>query len=98
MEFKTYRDASRTNWGRDKAEVTDEHIKLGAVLRIADAVELMAKRYQQLVDDRDMYERWYQSERATVLKLGRSNAALRGHIARLKKSKQAEPDVVKEQA
>lgn len=88
MPFKSYREESKTNWGNNLAEgqsVTREDLKFGCLLRIADATEKMALRYSELIDRAERYERWYEEARARAAKLYRSNAALRGHIKRLKK-------------
>ena len=85
--FKGYREHSRTNWGEDdeSGNPTLEKINTGAILRIADACELMAK-------DRDRMEcrlKWLESEHVRqgrlINKLMRSNAALRGIINRMKR-------------
>jgi predicted nuclease with TOPRIM domain len=61
-----------------------EQITLGAMLRIADATELMAKNFQEMQTDRDMYKRWYNEECERNNFLIKRNRALRGHITRLK--------------
>ena len=74
MPFKSYREESRANWGRtlcDEQHPSNEEVQLGAILRIADAAEVMARNHQQLINERD--------------RLLRRIAALRGHITRLKK-------------
>lgn len=62
-----------------------EQIQLGAVLRIADAVEKMAQNYNALLTDRDWYKRRYQEQSEVISRLQRSQAGLRGYIKRLKK-------------
>lgn len=86
MTFHAYKDESRrVNWGcNDRAPNTDE-LKLGALLRIADATEVMAREYQRLINERDMYKRWYDDVEDERDRLGRSNSALRGQITRLRK-------------
>jgi hypothetical protein len=60
MPFVRHRENSRRDWGAavpgDKNPDTDA-IKLGCLLRIADAAELMAKNYGELIAERDRYER-----------------------------------------
>ena len=87
-EFKSYRDQSRLNWGSENESLhkDTDRIKLGAHLRIADAMELMAKNHAQLIEERDRFKRWWQEEQSKVSKLYRRVAALRGVITRLKKS------------
>lgn len=82
--IKSYRKESRTDWGTTDDKVTLEQINTGAILRIADATEAMAKNHVQLQTERDRLQRWYEQERERAAKLERSNAALRGQITRLK--------------
>lgn len=79
------RDASRREYGLVGERATHEEIKTGALQRIADATEVMARNYQQLIDERDTFRRWYRSEKAANERLARSNAALRGTITKLKR-------------
>ena len=55
MAHQSYREESRKNWGKDSAQgaLTIEQINTGTLLRIADAVEAMAKRHIELIDERD---------------------------------------------
>ena len=82
--IKSYRKESRTDWGTSDDKVTLEQINTGAILRIADATEAMAKNHVQLQAERDRLQQWYDQERERAAKLERSNAALRGQITRLK--------------
>lgn len=87
-KFKNYRDESRLRWGRTVSEDTHlsgEDIRQGAILRIADATELMAKNYAQLQREHDHYKRRFEEEVACSKRLLRSNAALRGCLKRVKK-------------
>ena len=64
-EFKNYRQESRSNWGTsDKDGLTIEQISLGAQLRMADALDVIAKDKQKLEDD---YK--YMSERCHYWRL-----------------------------
>lgn len=85
MTQRFYKDESRKNWYREDA-ILDAEIKLGAILRIADATEAMAKNYTALIAERDRLKRWYESEQARCQLLNRSNAALRGCLKRAKAS------------
>lgn len=78
----TMRERSKQNWDGD-ANLND--INGGSLQRIADACELMAKRYSDLIDERDRYKRYYEDGSARLLKAERKAAALRGVITRLKK-------------
>lgn len=83
--FKSYREESKINWGIATSQnLTREQIQLGAVLRIADAVEKMAQNYDHLLSDRDWYKRRYKEQSLEISRLRRSQAALRGYIKRLK--------------
>lgn len=51
MGLKNYKEESRKNWGKNLLEgedLSNEDLTLGAILRIADATELMAKNFLQL--------------------------------------------------
>ena len=90
MSFKNFKDESRINWGRelcDKQQLPNNEIQLGAIMRIADAVEVMAKNHQQLIDERDRYKKWYEDGGQRREKLYRQISGLRGYITRLKKKK-----------
>lgn len=84
MAFKPYKDESRSNWGcTDRPPGTDE-LKLGALMRIAGHGSV-AHEYKRLIEQRDMYERWWREARACSERLARSNASLRGQITKLRK-------------
>jgi hypothetical protein len=80
--MSSLRESSKLTW---KSSSTVEHINAGSFQRIADACELMAENHHDLVRDRDMYKRWYESSRESGDKLRNSNAALRGVITKLRK-------------
>ena len=63
-----------------------EHINAGSLQRIADATEKMAGNYVRMENDLERYKRWYEAERKLTAQLLKSNASLRGHFKRLKKS------------
>jgi len=68
MPFKSFKDESRAKWGKilcEKQQLSNDDIELGAILRIADASEAMAKNHQQLIDERDRYKRWYEDNQKT---------------------------------
>lgn len=86
------KDASRKNWAIVKDRLDDLstlEIQLGAILRIADATEAMAKRHVELIDEnkglrmsRDRYlEKWREEEK--------KNRYLRAQITRLKNKMKA---------
>lgn len=88
MTFRRYKEGSRADWGVDLEDgrtLTAEQIQMGAVLRIADATEAMAKNYVRIQEERDRFERYYKDEQRRRASAERSNAALRGHIKRIKR-------------
>lgn len=86
MAHTSYRAESRKDYGTTSTGTLDrDQLKLGALLRIADATEMMAKRHADLIDERDRYKRWYETADASFSSAMRSNAALRGQITKLKK-------------
>lgn len=89
MPWVDDRKNSRIQWGRHcNGDKNPDHdaIKLGAVLRIADACELMAKNHAALIAERDRYEHWYKEARADNERLSRRINALRGVINRMKRA------------
>jgi len=90
IAFKSWKDESRINWGRElgeKQQLSNEEIQFGALLRIADAVEIIAKNHQRLINERDYYKQWYEQERQIVQTLRHRIAGLKGHIKRIKVKK-----------
>jgi len=81
-EKKDLRKLSAQQWVGD---VSWENIKVGSLLRIADAAEKMAQRHTELMRDRDMYERWYKEGSAEVKLLRRQLSAAKGQITKLKR-------------
>lgn len=94
--FRDYRKESRFNWGRDTKEgenLTIEQINCGAMMRIADATEAMAKNHVQLQADYDFMRRSRDSYRAECEQLRNTNRTLRGVITKLKKKSVKNQDV-----
>lgn len=85
---KTIRDASRVDYTTAGEKPTWEEVRGGALLRIADAVEKVAQRHTALIDERDMYKRWYDRESERRATAERRIAALQGVITRMKKARQ----------
>lgn len=85
MAFKSYRDASRDNWGVEKGNIGMPQVQTGALLRIADAVEKMAKRHDEMVNARDYWQRRAETVEVELERERRRNAALRGHLSRVKR-------------
>ena len=86
MSFKNYREESQKIWGSSEgAQLNIEQINCGAILRIADATEKMASNYIALENDYKWMKSSKESWRREAERLRKSNAALRGHLNRLKK-------------
>lgn len=79
------RDESRVNYRVRGERASTDELRTGALQRIADATEAMAKHHTELIRERDMYARLYDEQCDRAGKLERSNAALRGQITRLRK-------------
>lgn len=89
MPFKNYRDASRTNWGRDVDDgvaLSREDLQFGCMLRIADATELMARNHATLVAQRDDAQRQRDYFAAESKGLQLQLRAARGQITKLKRA------------
>ena len=78
------KQVSELNW-QIPSDKACQYLKESALLRIAEAVELMAKDHKDLVRDRDDYERWYREENGKVKILEKRIAGLKGYITKLKK-------------
>lgn len=83
------RDESRKEYLLRGASAHTDELRTGALQRIADAVEKMAQRHTELIRERDYYERLASSRAEGIHRLERSNAALRGVIARMKRAQAA---------
>jgi IS1 family transposase len=86
------KEESRINYTVDReigSAMSDGDIQLGAILRIADATELMASNYIKLQNELEKYQRWYNDEKEVARSLEKSNSALRGHITRLRSKARA---------
>lgn len=55
---KTYTERS------ENGNATEGEINAGSLQRIADATEIMAGNFIALQNDRDLYKRWYNEQRA----------------------------------
>lgn len=84
MAFKNYRDESRGQWGQNTETPTIEQLTMGCMLRIADATELMAKNYAELIAERDQALRSEAYWRDLYEKCSRRRSALKGVVTKLK--------------
>lgn len=85
---KNFREESRKNYHTDLDEnvgFSCEQLQTGALLRIADATELMAQKYQKLINERDMWKNMYEVEWGSHRYTVRQIRALRGVITKLRK-------------
>lgn len=89
MENVNIIEQSKVSWNVEAVNQDgypgDTNIKLGCLQRIANAAEAMAQNHQRLINDLEWYKKRYAEQRATIDRLYKSNAALRGHFKRLKK-------------
>ena len=88
MPHKSYREESRKNYGQDSAPdegLTLDQLNAGALLRIADASEAMARNHNELIEDLERERRWRKDAERSLERERRAGAAYRGHIKRLKR-------------
>ncbi len=84
-----FTEESKKGWfcGGTNERPSTEHLKLGCLQRIAEAVEKMSGSYAELIADRDYYKKRFDEERACARRLVKSNSALRGWVKRRGKKK-----------
>lgn len=85
MEINLRQYSRKDYSSRNTSGPTVEDINAGSLQRIADATELMASNHIQMEKDLKFYKNMYAQHSERIENLTRSNAALRGHITRLKK-------------
>lgn len=84
--FLDYRVESRKTYGcRNQSNLERDQLQFGALLRIADASEAMAKRHIELIDENARLQnlKMYAENRLKVEE--QTSRALRGVITKLKK-------------
>jgi hypothetical protein len=87
MAFRGFREANKINWGADeKAGCTLEEINTGALLRIADATEMMAKHHLELQKDLDYWKNRAKDAERRLDRERRRVTALLWHMKRMKRS------------
>ncbi len=85
-EWKSYRKESRKDYGQEaEGGLCLDQIRTGALLRIADATELVAKRYQDLIDERDRCKLRLEEKEQSLAAEHRRVIALRAVITRMKR-------------
>jgi hypothetical protein len=90
MVWKSFKEDSKIEWGFDykKGEtISNAHLNIGCLQRIANATEKISERYSDLIDDRDKYLRWYNEEKKVSERLANQIRGLRGTITRMKKAR-----------
>ena len=68
-----WKNESKLDWGTlDDTRATREEIKIGAIQRIADATEIMSKRYSDLLAEVERYKQRYSDSERLVESLQRA--------------------------
>jgi hypothetical protein len=96
--FKSWREASRSNIGTkidtELESLGAERIQTGAIMRIADAVEIIAKDKVKLEQDLDWYKKSYERRGVEIVALENQIKGLKSAKSRFKnqldKSKEKE--------
>lgn len=76
---------SRKEWHSPDRAPTDAQLTLGCLQRIANATELMARRYSELLAERDRYQRWYEQEHESAKRMARRITSLKGAVTLAKR-------------
>lgn len=82
-----FRNASRRPYARRADRATYDELKIGALFRIADALEDVAQDYRREREAREWAERQVDRYRRALNTEQRRNAALRGVIGRMKRAR-----------
>ncbi len=92
MPNKSYREESRREWVLnvpDGGELRNDDLKLGAMLRMADAVEKMAGPFARLVEENERLKTRLSDRLEYIRRLERQLAATRGVVSRMKRAAKA---------
>lgn len=82
---KSFKEQSKLNWlSRSDLPISEEQLQIGCLQRIADATEVIAKNYNQLLEEVEKYRRWYLDERERREALERSLRTHKGKYTRVK--------------
>ncbi|MFH1739000.1 MAG: hypothetical protein ABIH23_08325 [bacterium] len=87
-QWHSWKEQSKRDWGQqvlDEEALPDEQIKIGAILRIADALEKMSEPYLQLLRRLEIKQKSGETQYEEIKYLDRRIAALKGVITKLKK-------------
>jgi chromosome segregation ATPase len=86
--FKSWREASKGNLGTnldpDLHTLSTDQIKTGALLRIAHAVETVAKDRVQMEKSLNYYKEAYENSQDEIANLNHKISGYKSHITRLK--------------
>jgi len=82
--MSNFRDASRLSFNQSGERPTFTEIQTGAIQRIADATELMAKQHAQLVADAERQKRRAELAEQRETSTARSLVAMRGQVTKLR--------------
>jgi len=86
MGHLSYKEHSKRNWGvSESSNLSLEQINTGAILRIADATELMAKDRLRMENDLAWYKKRYDELRAENKRLANRINGFQGYIKRIKR-------------
>ena len=86
MSFQSYRKESRVDYGTyQEHALTTEQLRTGALLRIADAVETMAKSYDAMRSGRDWWKGEAERRQEEVVGLRHTIRGLRGALTKAKR-------------
>lgn len=85
----SYETASRTEWSNDDTKAGrwpgHEVIRTGALQRIADAVEVMSRKYTELLRECELLRQYRKADREYVERMRRTIAGLRGALTKAKR-------------
>lgn len=79
-----FRETSKKHFAIAGANPTHEEIQAGCLQRIADATELMARRYTDLIDERNRFRGYMETARVERDAAVRTANTLKGHVTRLR--------------
>jgi len=84
-DFKAYKEQSRSqNWGTNREGLTENQIKLGCMLRIADATEAIATEHNRLIEENKQLKESRKYYLDQCNELYKTRTALKGQVTKLK--------------
>ena len=82
---KNIKNLTKTgDWQITTEKPTREDLTLSCLMRIADAMDVIATDYRRNLKDLEFYERGFRQRATIISDLQRSNSALRGAVTRMK--------------